>query len=63
MFLDERMNFRLRDDEIKLMRKICKKARDDEGEKLYDNESHFCRVAVIKLIHSEKDRLGKRLRE
>lgn len=52
MFLDEKVNFRLRDDETKIIRKIVKKSKD-----IYDSESHFYRVAVLKLIRTEKARL------
>ena len=52
MFLGELVAFRLRTEQVKDIKKICRK----DSEK-YDNESHFYRVAVIKLIREEKQRL------
>jgi Arc/MetJ-type ribon-helix-helix transcriptional regulator len=42
-FLDEKITVRLRDAELKMMRKAIRKNPD-----LYDSESHFVRVAVIR---------------
>lgn len=52
MYFDELIAFRLRKLDVKDAKKICRK----DSEK-YDNESHFYRVAVLKLIREEKQRL------
>jgi hypothetical protein len=52
MFHDELEEFRISKEQVKLVRKICRK--DQEK---YDNKSHFYRCAVIKLIREEKARL------
>lgn len=53
MFLDDSANFRLQKRDQKLVHKIVRR---DGGER-YDNESHFYRCAVLKLIREEKARL------
>ena len=53
MFFDERADFRIRKQDIKDVKKIC-----NVDSERYDNESHFYRVAVLKLIREEKIRLG-----
>ena len=53
MFLDDRIDVRIRKDDLKIISKIV---RADEGDR-YDNESHFIRCAVLKLIREERKRL------
>lgn len=48
MFLNNRIDARLRNDEVKIILMIIKK-----NPEKYSNESHFVRSAVIKLIEKE----------
>lgn len=52
MFFDDRVDIRIRRDECRLITKIVR--HDSER---YDNESHFIRCAVLKLIREERKRL------
>ena len=52
MFFDELVAFRLQKSDMKIVGKIVRKDHDR-----YDNESHFYRCAVIRLINSERRRL------
>jgi Arc/MetJ-type ribon-helix-helix transcriptional regulator len=47
------MGIRLTEAQYKMIRKICRK----DSEK-YDNESHFVRCSVAKVIREEKRRLN-----
>jgi len=57
MFFDIIKSFRLRPEENKSLKEICKFL-DDR----YDNESHFIRCAVIKLINGEQKNV-RRIKE
>lgn len=52
MFLDELTAFRIREDDLKMISKITRQDREK-----YDSESHFIRIAVLKLIREERARL------
>jgi hypothetical protein len=52
MFFDTRVSCRMREDEIKLIKRVIKHNRD-----LYDNESHFIRCAVLRELRCYNDRL------
>jgi len=49
MFFDEDIDFRIKKEDLEKIRKIIDK---DGGDK-YDNISHFCRCAVLRLIKVE----------
>lgn len=57
--LDDKANFRLFHEEKERVKRVVKYAKDQYGQKKYDNEGHFFRCATIRLIkhelHSEKN--------
>ena len=53
VFFDDRAEFRIRREEIRLVKKIVRQFKDK-----YMNESHFYRVAVLKLIRDERVHLS-----
>lgn len=50
--------FRLFDNELEDMQKIITHAKDMDGLKKYQNESHFIRCAVVNLINDYKNKLN-----
>jgi len=52
-FLGVMQSFRIRKDDFSVVKKICRA--DSER---YDNESHFIRCAVLKLLREESARLN-----
>ena len=52
MFLDDRTDVRIKKEDLKFIHKIV----NSDSEK-YDNESHFIRCAVLRLIREERVRL------
>jgi len=52
MYFDDRVDFRIRKEDLKLVTKLVRKDQDR-----YENESHFFRVATLKLIREERSRL------
>lgn len=55
--LDSLRCFRLFSDELSKLRKAVIHARDADGFRKYENESHFIRCAVVRLIRSESEAL------
>lgn len=53
LYFHKRITFRIRKVDAKMISKIVRR---DRGER-YDNESHFVRAAVLKLLREEKVRL------
>ena len=51
------INFRLFEDEHDEMRRVIRRAKDDDGIRKYENQSHFLRVAVMKLIREEQAKI------
>lgn len=49
MFFSEKINIRLRKDELKKIKKLLKKSEK------YENVSHFIRCAILKLIKEEEE--------
>lgn len=54
---EKRMNFRVFLEEYGKILKIITHAKDFDDSKKYENESHLCRCALIKLIRSEMKEL------
>lgn len=52
--LEVRFNCRLFKTEKKRVSKIIKLAKDDAGEKRYNDNSHFVRCAVMRLLREEE---------
>lgn len=50
---DERLNFRIFDEEMSAINKIIIHARDKQGAKKYYSVSHFIRCSLVRLIKEE----------
>lgn len=55
----ENLGFRLFSEEYKKIQKVVMYAEDVDGGRKYDNISHFCRCAVMKLLFKEHQQLKR----
>lgn len=53
------IQFRLFSEEKAKISKVVRYAEDFDGGRKYDNESHFCRCAVMQLLLKEYDKIKR----